>query len=186
MKEVFKMNTLTAIRSFGKPGYCPTKTRVQNNKWYLVEMQDVETDPRCDYVGLKDTTTIYLMPGKIAREKRQARLNHCNRIAEYTSNVFALTSNKQRITEFYTSIELAENAKQKHEQSIAISLEKAIQSILKQQAETDEQIIAFYGKCKDWPGNEQRQVKKHREELAKLYQRNIEYWQPDFAIEQIR
>lgn len=180
------MNTLTAIRSFGKPSYCPAKTKVFDNRWYLVEMQDVETDPRFDYVGLKETTTVYLMPGKITREKRTARLNHCNRIAEYTGNVFALTSNKQRITEYYTSMVLAEEAKQKHEQGIVTSLEKAIQSILKQQAQSDVEIIAFYGKCKDWPGNEKKQVKKHREELTKLYQRNIEYWQSDITIEQIR
>ncbi len=180
------MNHLTAIRSFAKPGYCPVKsTRIQDNKWYLVEMQDIESDARFDYIGLADTSTVYLYPGNIARQKRDSKLNHCNKIAEYDGDVFSLTSYKQKITEYYTSIASATIAKERHEQYITTSLKKALQSILKEQSKPDAEVIAFYGKCKDWPGNEQKQVKKHREELAKLYQRNIEYWQSDITIEQM-
>jgi len=181
------MNHLTAYRTFGKPSYCPVKsTRIQSNKWYLVEMQDVETDPRCDYVGLKDTSTIYLYNGIKTRQERDSRLNHCNRIIEYTGPVFELKSDKQRIIEYYPSIDTANQSKLKHDEYITKSLSEALASIAKQQAMTDSEILKIYGNCHNWPGNETMQIAKFRQDLVNCKQRNIAYWHSDITITQIR
>lgn len=83
------MNSLTAIRSFAKPGFCPVKrTRIFADRWYKVTFQNVETDPRSDYVGLADGEYTQLLPGNKAREARDARLNHCNAITEWNGPVF--------------------------------------------------------------------------------------------------
>lgn len=85
------MNQLTAIRTFAKPSYCPVRrTRIHNDRWYRVTFQNVETDPRCDYVGLGEGEYTQLLPGYKARQARDARLNHCNRIVEHTGSVYAL------------------------------------------------------------------------------------------------
>lgn len=89
------MNTLTAIRTFAKPGFCPVKrTRIFADRYYLVTFQNVETDPRCDYVGLGDGEYTVLLPGSKAREGRDARLNHCNRIQEWTGKVYAVLTSQ--------------------------------------------------------------------------------------------
>ena len=86
------MNALTAVRSFARPGYCPVKhVRIFDNRYYVVRMQNVETDPRCDYVGLAEGEYTELMPGNKARERRDSRLNHCNGIAEWTGPVYCVT-----------------------------------------------------------------------------------------------
>jgi len=85
------MNTLTAIRTFAKPGFSPAKrTRIEDSKYYLVRMQNVETDPRCDYVGLAEGEYRELLPGAAARARRDAKLNHCNAVVEWTGPVFAV------------------------------------------------------------------------------------------------
>lgn len=85
------MNRLSAIRSFGNPGYSPAKrVRIQNNKWYLVTFQNTESDPRTDYHGLAEGEYTQLLPGKDAREARDSHLNHCNHIADYPGPVFAV------------------------------------------------------------------------------------------------
>jgi len=85
------MNRLDAIRTFAQPGYCPAKQlRIHKDRYYLVKMQNVETDPRVDYVGLGVGEYLELLPGSAARERRDARLNHCNAIAEYDGPVFAV------------------------------------------------------------------------------------------------
>lgn len=89
------MNTLTAYRSFGKPSYRPKSARVRilDSKWYLVTMQDTETD-QGDGHYLLDTESTYLLPGKEARARRDAHLNHCNRVAEYTGEVWEIANGK--------------------------------------------------------------------------------------------
>ena len=85
------MNRLDAIRTFAQPGYCPAKQlRIHKDRYYLVRMQNIETEPRADYVGLGQGEYIELLPGDAARERRDARLNHCNAIAEYDGPVFAV------------------------------------------------------------------------------------------------
>jgi len=55
-----------------------------------VTFQNVETAPRTDYVGLGEGEYIQLLPGAKAREARDARLNHCNKIEQWDGPVFAL------------------------------------------------------------------------------------------------
>lgn len=181
------MNQLTAIRSFGIPSYCPAKsTRIYKDKWYLVEMQDVETDPRIDYVGLAETSTVYLWPGTKTRNERDSRLNHCNKIVEYDGPVFAINSIKLRITEYYPSIESATEAKNTHELDTLSNLAKALLSIERQQNMTDSEILKIYGNCHDWPGNETAKIAEFRQDLIDCKKRNSEYWQSDIIISKIR
>jgi hypothetical protein len=85
------MDRMTAIRSFGNAGYTPArKVRVENKKWYLVTLQNIERD-QGDYMGLGEGEYQVLVPGAKAREYRQAHLNHCNRIEEYNGEVFGVT-----------------------------------------------------------------------------------------------
>jgi len=85
------VNKLDAIRNFAQPSFCPAKhVRIHKDRYYLVRMQNVETDPRVDYVGLGEGEYLELLPGDAARERRDARLNHCNAIAEYDGPVFAV------------------------------------------------------------------------------------------------
>ena len=87
------MDTLTAVRSFARPGYSPTQGRVRifNSRYYRVTFQNVERDPRADYVGLAEGEYTELLPGKQARAARDNRLNHCNAIALHTGDVYRLT-----------------------------------------------------------------------------------------------
>lgn len=87
------MNTLTAIRTFAKPSFTPVKhTRIFAERWYKVTFQNVETDPRCDYVGLAKGEYTELLPGNKAREARVARLNHCNNIQEWHGEVWEVVT----------------------------------------------------------------------------------------------
>jgi len=83
------MDRVTAYRTFGDPSYSPTRrTRIRNDRFYLVTLQNVETDARTDYVGLGEGTYTELVGGAKAREYRDARLNHCNRVEEYAGPVW--------------------------------------------------------------------------------------------------
>jgi hypothetical protein len=83
------MNKLSAIRTFANPGFTPTKrTRVRNDRWFIVRSQNIERDPRCDYVGLGEGEYTQLLPGSETRKLRDARLNNCNAITEYDGPVF--------------------------------------------------------------------------------------------------
>jgi hypothetical protein len=181
------MNQLSAIRTFSNPGFSPAKsTRIYADRWYLVEMQDIERDPRCDYIGLAETSTIYLYNGMQTRRERDSHLNHCNKIIEYTGNVFALTSEKMRLAEYYPDLDSANYAKAEHDVGIADNLRKALESLDKQDAMTDSQILAIYGNCKDWPGNEAAQVAKFRQDQVNCRIRNLAYWKSDIIISQIK
>jgi hypothetical protein len=88
------MNRLTAIRTFAAPGVTPTKrVKLFNHRWYYVRMQNVERG-QGDYVGLGEGEYTELLPGNKARERRDAHLNHCNAIAEYSGPVFDLFANR--------------------------------------------------------------------------------------------
>lgn len=86
------MDRLTAVRTFARPGYTPAKrTRIQATKWYTVTMQNIDRDPRCDYIGLGEGEYTELVTGTDARARRDAHLNHCNAIAEYSGPLYRLT-----------------------------------------------------------------------------------------------
>jgi hypothetical protein len=86
------MTTTTIIRNFANPGYTPAAhVPIRNDRFYLLTMQNVETDPRCDYVGLGEGEYTVLVPGANARAERESRLNHCNRIQEWRGKVWSVT-----------------------------------------------------------------------------------------------
>ena len=68
------MNTLTVIRTFAHPGYTPARrVRISNSAWYRVTMQNVERDPRCDYVGLGEGTYTEILPGQKSGDYAERR-----------------------------------------------------------------------------------------------------------------
>ena len=81
------MNTLTAIRTFAKPGFCPVRPRIFADRWYKVTFQNVERG-QGDYIGLGEGEYTQLLPGNKAREARDAHLNHCNAIQEWSGQVW--------------------------------------------------------------------------------------------------
>ena len=90
------MNRITAIRCFGNSRYTPAKkdvNRIMDAKFYLVTLQDFETD-QGDGQYLLDTETTTLFCGRKAREERDSRMNRCNRIVEYTGPVFQLQNDR--------------------------------------------------------------------------------------------
>lgn len=98
------MDALTAIRSFGIPSFSPAKrVRIFNKRWYLLEMQNVETDPRCDYMGLAEGTYVLLLPGSKAREQRDCKLNHCNAIVEWKGQVWTVSEQPYACGQWQTS-----------------------------------------------------------------------------------
>lgn len=104
-------------RTFGDAGYSPAKgkVRIYNNRWYMVTMQNVEHDGLTDYIGLAAGTYRELVPGKEARERRDAHLNHCNAVQEYRGPVYGLHRNergRRREPVYYPSEEAAESAGQ--------------------------------------------------------------------------
>ena len=83
------MNRTTALRAYGKPSYCPAKgIRIRNDSYYLVRMQNVESDSNTDYHGLADGEYTELVTGKEARSRRDSRLNHCNAITVHRTPVY--------------------------------------------------------------------------------------------------
>ena len=85
------MNRLTAYRTFGMASYTPAKgVRLMDSKWYVVRFQNVERDPRTDYIGLAEGEYTELLRGSAARRARDAHLNHCNGIAEHKGPVYQL------------------------------------------------------------------------------------------------
>ena len=88
-KEMGKMDKLTAERSFGNAGFSPAKgVKIYNKRFYAVMMQNVERDSLTDYKGLGDGEYVEILPGRATRDRRDAHLNHCNAIAEYTGQVY--------------------------------------------------------------------------------------------------
>lgn len=170
------MNRLTAIRSFGNSRYSPAKrTRVYDNRWYLVTLQNYSRD-QGDGMYLEEGESVELMPGKKAREYRESRLNRCNRIVDYNGDVFRVSMPQTRTVAFYTTLAKATGAAERIVANNQKSLADALQYLGKQAALTDTEMIEFYGKCKDWPGNEVVRVKEYRQEIAKSVRRNMAYW----------
>ena len=82
------MNKLTAYRTFGKPGYTPTKhIRIYKDRFYRVTMQNTERDQGDGYY-LADGEYTELLDGVEAKRRRDAHLNHCNNIQEYHGPVW--------------------------------------------------------------------------------------------------
>ena len=141
------MNTLTAVRTFAKPGYCPVKrTRIFADRWYKVTFQNVEHG-QGDYIGLGEGEYVQLLPGNKAREARDAHLNHCNAIQEYTGDVWEVYTTHyghMRQHPVYVScresadltVELARLEHSKWLQDVATSREKYAAGLLAKPNET--------------------------------------------------
>lgn len=98
------MDHTTLIRNFGSSAYRPRAARVRifSDRWYTVTMQNVERGPG-DFLGLGEGEYTELVPGADARGRRDARLNHCNRVAEHTGPVYRAAfrpyaTNPERVT----------------------------------------------------------------------------------------
>ena len=179
------MNHLDAIRNFGNSGYTPTKgIRILNTKWYLCTFQNTEHDQGGGYY-LAEGEYARILPGKEARQARDARLNHLNAIHEYSGEIWKVTAITGQITlhptradaDFECGVQVAQNS---------YSASKAFAHLDKEINWTDEEMLVMYGKCKDWPGNEAEKIAEHRGYLARLRVDNEAYWQKPIMVEQIR
>jgi hypothetical protein len=107
------MDKLTAFRVFGNSRLTPAKhAKVFNDRWYLVRMQNTERDQGDGYY-LAEGEYVELLPGNKARERREARLNHCNGITEYFGFVlegFAAQYGTVRSIGYFTSVKDAFDA----------------------------------------------------------------------------
>jgi hypothetical protein len=175
------MNGLTAYRSFAKPGYTPVKKfRIYKKRWYFCTFQNVERDGLTDYIGLGIGEYRELLPGNKAKEARDAHLNHLNAIEEYQGPVYSVSNLQRGSISYHRNLV---EAHQKHNEIRTYNREcyhKAVESIEKQLAQTDEEILAFYGKCSNWAG-----VEKHRDDLRAMLISNKAYWEALPVITQI-
>jgi len=180
------MDYNTAVR-MARPGYCPAKrARIYNKRWYLCAFQNTSSDIGGGYY-LEEGEHISLLPGPEARRARDAHLNHLNAIQEYSGPVFVVTNPQRGNLETYcTGLQDAEEKAK----AIRASADKEMQAVLadveKELAQTDVQILAMYGQCKDWPGNEAEKLAEHRAYLQGLWVSNLEYWQREPEIKQIK
>jgi len=90
-------------------------------------------------------------------------------------------SDKLHISEYYPDVKSAYAAIAKHEFEIKESLRKALESLAIQENKTDDEIVAFYGKCSNWQG-----VEHERKVIADCKKRNIKYWNSDLTINQVK
>jgi len=181
------MNHQDAIRNLGNPGYTPTKgtIRILNTKYYLCTFQNTETDQGGGhYLAQGEYTRI--LPGRQARHARDARLNHLNAIREYQGEIWQVTGiNGYQATLHPTQAD-AEAERDKQAQRNAADAEKAFAHIDKEINWTDAEMLDFYGKCYEWPGNETEKIAEHRAHLANLRTENEAYWQKPIKTERIR
>lgn len=150
------MDRITAYRNFGNAGYTPTRrVKVYSDHWYLCTFQNTESNPLTDYHGLADGEYTELLPGTKAREAKFAHLNHLNKIAEYTGQVWAVID---RFTQYTTSETAASKLAAKINAGIDADHVKTLAWYDKELAKSDKELFAFYGKCKDWPEHPQREL----------------------------
>jgi len=157
------VNTLTAIRTFGKPSYTPAKrVRIYKDRWYLTTMQNTEHDQGDGYY-LADGEYTELVPGAEAKDRRDSRLNHCNRIAEYVGPVWAVDYRYYPSMTYHTTEAEAERIVAERLAELRKLQAEAKAALEKELAKSDAELLAFYGKCKDWPGHEKQQLAKYRQ-----------------------
>lgn len=163
---VSAQSTVNIYRQFGNPGYTPAKrTRIENKKWYLVTLQNVETNPLCDYVGLADGQYTELLPGHKAREKREARLNHCNAIQEYKGPVYQLQAIQHGRASYYpewaTSEAAAAKAAAKLEAEYQEFREELQKELTKAEAEQAAGFAAWKQKFPKAGDDRREEMEKH-------------------------
>ena len=181
------MDRMTAYRTFGQPGYTPVKhVKIFNDRWYRCRFQNVETDPRSDYVGLGEGEYVEILPGQKARTARDARLNHLNGLEEWTGPVFKVERPQWNDSKYVGSAEEANALKAKWQADNAKSMAEAMDAIAKEAARSDEEIIQIYGQCQGWPGHEQERVAERRQELEESRGRNATHWAEAPVITEVK
>jgi len=179
------MDRMTAYRNFGNAGYTPArKVKIYSDRWYLCTFQNVERNSLCDYIGLGEGEYTELLPGAKAREAKFAHLNHLNKVAEYTGQVWAVTD---RLTQYTTSEVAASKLAAQINAEIDADHVKALAWYDKELAKSDEELFAFYGKCKDWPEHPQRELVRLKVRMqADLARCKAHYNQHRAIVERIR
>ncbi|GAH44763.1 unnamed protein product, partial [marine sediment metagenome] len=155
--------------------------RIYTNKWYLCTFQNVERDPRCDYVGLAQGEYVELLPGKLARQARDASLNHLNSILLWRGEVWAVIDTQCGGTTYYPAQEMAETKVAAINAKNDKDWQECQESVDKQLERTDADIEAVYGKCSDWGG-----VADWRESLETNLDRSSDYFSELPTTERIR
>ncbi len=185
------MNGLSVYRTFAKPGYSPVKGKVRifDDKWYIVTFQNTETD-QGDGHYLVDGEYTQLMPGRAARNARDAHLNHCNAVSEHKGPVYAvcmkaLTNLWPYVCEYAESLAEAHKLAARKEEAGRVDYARAIEAIDKTLNQSDAELIAFYGQCRNWPGNEARELAKLRAEYRKRRESSKVFLAP-VTIETVR
>ena len=167
------MQTLTAHRTFGDAGYSPARrVRIFSDRWYQVVMQTVEHDQGGGmYLG--DGEYVEIVPGTEARNRKTARLNHCNGIREYKGEVWTATTRDPSCRPvYYPTLAAAQAAVDgAHADGLLTLAEKVIPKLTGEINATDDELRAHWGRCSDWAGAE-----AHREEQRVLLARNRVYW----------
>ena len=176
-------STLTLHRTFSNAGYCPVKrVRIYSHRWYMVAMQNVERD-QGDGMYLADGEYAELLPGTEARQRRDAHLNHCNGIAEYSGPVYTITRrNGSQRPSYYPSRERAQAVvDSEHAAGLHTLATKVVPHLEAEIAATDAELEAHWGTCSDWAGPE-----AHRQEQRELLASNREYWRFRGEVARVR
>lgn len=184
------MNYLTAYRSFGNPGFSPAKgIRIYKDRWYLVTMQNTSRDQGDGYY-LEEGEYVELVPGDEARQRRDARLNHCNSIQEYNGPVYCVyvpgKNHWPYIKRYATSEQEANMIAQEMREHMEYERDKAIQYLEKKASMSDAEIVKMYHQCSNWSGDDRAEIEKYRKETAESIARYQNDYVTDVVIDLIR
>ncbi len=164
------MSTLSLYRTFGDPAFRPATARVKlyDARWYVVTMQNTSSD-QGDGHYLEPGEYTELLPGHLARRARDAHLNHCNAIREYTGEVWQLTDAWYggRVS-YHTSQNHAASAIVSSETDQAFRNREAIARHDRALAKTDEQITEYHKLHWDFvsAANERAQIRAEQAEIV--------------------
>lgn len=180
------MNRLSTYRTFGKSSYTPVKrVRIYSNRWYLCTFQNVERDPRFDYIGLGDGEYQELLSGDKARQARDAHLNHLNDIKEWTGEVWEVTWHNHN-PQYVTSKDATNELIAQYRAEDARDFSKAYASVTKELSMSDAELLRIYGRCKDWPGHETQQLAKWRQFQSDNLEKCKAYYNAPIMVRKIR
>ena len=175
-----KVNRLTAYRSFGNPGFTPTRSfRIYSKRWYICTFQNTEHDIGGGHY-LAEGEYSELLPGIEARRARDSQLNHLNAIREHKGSIWSVRDPQRcnRIT-YHAS---QSHAKAKANEIIAkTKIDWAIceKHQLATTMRTNDDLTREYGQCSDWHGPE-----AYRAFWGGLHERNRAYYatQPTIVL----
>jgi len=178
------VNKLTAIRSFANPGFTPVKLRIYNNRWYLFTFQNIRTDQGGGHYLAEGEHTI-LLPGREARRARDRHLNHLNAIREHRGEVWEVTSRDRLIT-YHASETAAEMEASRQMRKNAETVAEVFDFFATEMVKSDDEILAMYGQCHGWPGNEAKELAAYRESLIQRKAENEAYWLKEIPVKRVK